>query len=112
MDNDELIRLARQLDVSLTNRKVKRDWLIEAIQGELEEHYYDGIPWKKIQLNDPAIQISGLTKKFGKTVAVRNLILLYARVKSWVLLGLTVLGRQPRCEYLQALSDQQKALYW
>jgi ABC-type uncharacterized transport system ATPase subunit len=73
MDNDELIRLARQLDVSLTERKVKRDLLVETIQGELEEHYREGIPWKKTRLNDLAIQISGLTKKFGKTVAVRGL---------------------------------------
>ncbi|MCK4279915.1 MAG: hypothetical protein KAW94_05015, partial [Candidatus Thorarchaeota archaeon] len=73
MNNDELIRLARQLDVSLTERKVKRDLLVETIQGELEEYYHDGIPWKKTQLNDPAIQINGLSKKFGKTIAVRNL---------------------------------------
>ena len=73
MDSDELIRLARQLDVSLTERKMKRDLLVETIQGELEEHYREGIPWKKTRLSDLAIQISGLTKKFGKTVAVRGL---------------------------------------
>ncbi|TET15525.1 MAG: ATP-binding cassette domain-containing protein [Candidatus Thorarchaeota archaeon] len=73
MDNDELIRLARQLEVSLTNRKIKRDLLVETIQSELEEHYREGIPWKKTRLKDPAIQISSLTKKFGNTVAVREL---------------------------------------
>jgi len=73
MDNDELIRLARQLEVSLTNRKVKRDLLVETIQSELEEHYREGIPWKTTRLKDPAIQISGLSKKFGNTVAVRGL---------------------------------------
>ncbi len=71
MPGDELLRLARVLKVTISRRVVKRAWLVEAIMEEMERRGHCEDP--QIQLHAPAIDISGLTKRFGKKVAVKNL---------------------------------------
>lgn len=72
MNNSELVRLARSLKISLIQRVVDRSWLIGEVKKELTLQGY-GNSTAKAKLNTPAIEICGMTKKFGKTVAVRDL---------------------------------------
>ena len=71
MKGDELINLARVLKVPITKRTIQRSWLIDELMGELEKRLSDGSP--KDALHQPAIELDKVTKRFGKTVAVRNL---------------------------------------
>ncbi|NHJ14646.1 MAG: ABC transporter ATP-binding protein [Candidatus Thorarchaeota archaeon] len=72
MKNTELVKLARSLKISLVQRVVDRDWLIGEIWKELNQRGFGtGRPLPK--LNAPAIEIQGMTKTFGKKVAVDNL---------------------------------------
>ncbi len=71
MKGDELINLARVLKVPITKRTIQRSWLIDELMGELEKRSSDGSP--KDALHQPAIELDKVTKRFGKTVAVRNL---------------------------------------
>jgi ABC-2 type transport system ATP-binding protein len=73
MKGDELVRLARVLSIPLTERKVKRDWLVKDIVRELSERR-DAVEEQKIaELHEPALKLSNMTKRFGKKVAVRSL---------------------------------------
>ena len=73
MKGDELVRLARALDIPLTARKIKRDLLIEDIlQVFTERRETEGVP-EPVKLHEPAIKISGMMKKFGRKVAVKSL---------------------------------------
>ncbi len=71
MKGDELINLARVLKVPITKRTIQRSWLIDELMGELEKRLSDGSP--KDALHQPAIELDKVTKRFGKTVAVKNL---------------------------------------
>ena len=71
MKGDELINLARVLKVPITKRTIQRSWLIDELIGELEKRLSDGSP--KDALHQPAIELDKVTKRFGKTVAVKNL---------------------------------------
>lgn len=83
MPGDELLRLARVLKVAISRRVVKRAWLVEEIMEELKRRDFCEDP--QIRLHSPAIDINGLTKKFGKKVAVKNLDL---QVKPGEIVGL------------------------
>jgi ABC-2 type transport system ATP-binding protein len=67
MKGDELINLARVLRVPITKRTIQRSWLVD----EIIEQMPDNSPRK--ELHDPAIEIAGVSKNFGKTEAVKNL---------------------------------------
>ncbi|MFW9944690.1 MAG: ABC transporter ATP-binding protein [Candidatus Sifarchaeia archaeon] len=72
MKNEELVRLARALKLPITDRTVKREWLVSEIMDALAPKAKES-PRAPRFLSDPAVQIEGLTKKFGKTVAVNKL---------------------------------------
>jgi len=67
MKGDELINLARVLKVPITKRTIQRSWLIDEIIEQMPE------PLSRTNLRDPAIQIVGVTKNFGKICAVNKL---------------------------------------
>jgi ABC-2 type transport system ATP-binding protein len=67
MKGDELINLARVLKVPITRRTIQRSWLIDEIIEQMPE------PPEWEELHNPAIDLSGVTKNFGKTIAVRDL---------------------------------------
>ncbi len=72
MTGKELVNLAQTLGIPLTSRKYERNVLISKIMEELVpivEEYSK----KKEELHTPAIKISDLVKKFGKTLAVEGL---------------------------------------
>jgi ABC-2 type transport system ATP-binding protein len=73
MKGDELVRLARVLSIPLTERKVKRDWLVKDIVRELSERRGAVEEQKIAELHEPALRLSNMTKRFGKKVAVRSL---------------------------------------
>ena len=81
MPGDELLRLARVLKVPIVVRTIKRSWLVDKVLKELEKRDAK-IP---IALESPAIQISSVTKNFGKKTAVRKLNL---RVEPGEIVGL------------------------
>ena len=70
MASDELVKLARALKIPITDRTVRRSWLVERIRNELR---IVGSNETKVRLQSPAIQFSGVQKRFGKKVALRNL---------------------------------------
>ncbi len=72
MTDDELVRLARVLKVPIASRTVKRSWLIEELTSTMDERQ-DKRPDKPLKLADPAIDIKGMSKRFGKTLAVDKL---------------------------------------
>lgn len=67
MKGDELISLARVLKVPITKRTIQRSWLIDEIIEQIPDSH------KRKELQDPAIELTKVTKNFGKTVAVKNL---------------------------------------
>ncbi|MFW9982969.1 MAG: ABC transporter ATP-binding protein [Candidatus Thorarchaeota archaeon] len=71
MKGDELINLARVLKVPITKRTIQRSWLIDELMEELDRRTPEDVP--KIDLHDPAIRLDKVTKRFGKTVAVKKL---------------------------------------
>ncbi|MGD9397211.1 MAG: ABC transporter ATP-binding protein [Candidatus Thorarchaeota archaeon] len=71
MPGDELLRLARVLKVPIVKRTVKRSWLVDELLKELEKRNENTDP--PPALKSPAISLQQVTKKFGKTVAVRRL---------------------------------------
>ena len=81
MPGNELLRLARVLKVQIVERTIKRSWLVDKVLKELEKRDAK-IP---IALESPAIQISSVTKNFGKKTAVRKLNL---RVEPGEIVGL------------------------
>lgn len=71
MKSNELLRLARVLKLSITDRKIPRDSLVDKIMAEIDvRNKRDFIEMK---LHTPAIQIQSLIKRFGKKVAVWGL---------------------------------------
>ncbi len=72
MKNEELVKLARALKLPITDRTVRREWLVSEILEALAPRVKKGLKDSR-SLNDPAIKIEGLTKKFGNTVAVNRL---------------------------------------
>ena len=83
MKGDELLRLARTLGVSLSSRVIKRTWLIDMIMDEMISRNLCGS--LEAKLHSPAIEIVGLTKKYGRKEAVRKLNL---KVNPGEILGL------------------------
>jgi ABC-2 type transport system ATP-binding protein len=70
MTGDELVRLARALKIPLTNRLLKRSWLLETIRQRLEKTESTKTETK---LHWPAVKFSGVEKRFGKKVGLRKL---------------------------------------
>ncbi|MFQ5832903.1 MAG: ABC transporter ATP-binding protein [Candidatus Thorarchaeota archaeon] len=72
MNSDELVKLARALKIPLTQRSVTRTALVgkilDIVDKNAEETFGPSEP-----LSDPAIDIRGLTKRFGATIAVDDL---------------------------------------
>jgi ABC-2 type transport system ATP-binding protein len=83
MKSDELLRLARVLNIPLAKRAIKRSWLVDEIMQEFEHRQLEKVPEPK--LHSPAIQIEHLEKRFGPKVAVRDLEL---RVNPGEIVGL------------------------
>ncbi|MHA2360151.1 MAG: ATP-binding cassette domain-containing protein, partial [Candidatus Thorarchaeota archaeon] len=71
MKGGELINLARVLKVPITKRTIARSWLIDELMEELEKRSSGVVP--KEELQKPAIELDKVTKRFGKTVAVKDL---------------------------------------
>jgi ABC-type uncharacterized transport system ATPase subunit len=67
MKGDELINLARVLKVPITKRTIQRSWLIDEIIEQMPDSP------SRPELKDPAIQLEGVTKNFGKICAVNRL---------------------------------------
>ncbi|MHA2084109.1 MAG: ATP-binding cassette domain-containing protein [Candidatus Thorarchaeota archaeon] len=72
MTGEELVRLARTLSISLTQRRIKRSLLIEEIMDVFKERD-EANPYISEKLTTPALSIRGLQKKFGRTLAVDSL---------------------------------------
>jgi ABC-2 type transport system ATP-binding protein len=72
MTDDELVRLARVLKVPIASRTVKRSWLVEELTSTMDERK-EKRPDKPKKLSDPAIDIKGMSKRFGKKIAVDKL---------------------------------------
>ncbi|MFX1607344.1 MAG: ATP-binding cassette domain-containing protein, partial [Promethearchaeota archaeon] len=83
MPGDELLRLARVLKVPIVNRTIKRGWLIDLVMKELETREENAKP--PFMLESPAIRLKDVTKRFGKTTAVRRL---YLKVEPGEIVGL------------------------
>ncbi|MCF2137814.1 MAG: ABC transporter ATP-binding protein [Candidatus Thorarchaeota archaeon] len=66
----EVYRLAGMLKVPLTQRVLRRSILIDKVVSAIDEL---DLFTERPSLKDPAIEITNLKKKFGKTMAVRNL---------------------------------------
>lgn len=73
MKGEELVRMARVLKMPLPQRKVKRVWLIDEIMETLESRANEKGPEPEKKLKNPAIELTRISKKFGRTVAVANL---------------------------------------
>lgn len=67
MKGDELINLARVLNVPITKRTIQRSWLIDELIEKMPE-----FP-SKPKLKNPGILLQGVTKNFGKLCAVKKL---------------------------------------
>ncbi|MHA1936873.1 MAG: ABC transporter ATP-binding protein [Candidatus Thorarchaeota archaeon] len=72
MTDEELVRLARVLKVPIASRSVKRSWLVEELSNNMEERK-EKREDKPRKLHDPAVDIRGMSKLFGKTLAVDKL---------------------------------------
>ncbi len=72
MTDDELVRLARVLKVPIASRTVKRSWLVEELSNTMEERKEKRADKPK-KLPNPAVDIKGMSKRFGKTLAVDKL---------------------------------------
>ncbi|MHA1779871.1 MAG: ATP-binding cassette domain-containing protein [Candidatus Thorarchaeota archaeon] len=66
----EVYRLAGMLKIPLTQRVLRRSILIDKVVNAINERMLSP---ERPSLTDPAIEITGLRKKFGKTMAVRRL---------------------------------------
>jgi ABC-type multidrug transport system ATPase subunit len=73
MHGEELIRLARVLNIPIFKRTIKRGWLIDELMKELEKR--DELFVTPPSLESPAIILKEVTKRFGKKIAVRQLSL-------------------------------------
>jgi ABC-type multidrug transport system ATPase subunit len=73
MHGEELIRLARVLNIPIFKRTIKRGWLIDELMKELEKR--DELSVTPPSLESPAIILKEVTKRFGKKIAVRQLSL-------------------------------------
>ena len=71
MKSSELLRLARVLKLPILDRKIARVSLIDMIMEEIDLRKKQTVP--RDGLKSPAIRIEGLSKRFGKKVAVRDL---------------------------------------
>jgi ABC-type multidrug transport system ATPase subunit len=71
MRGEELIRLARVLNIPILKRTIKRNWLIDELMKELEKRDELSVP--PASLESPAIILKGVSKRFGKKTAVRSL---------------------------------------
>ncbi|MHA1653859.1 MAG: ABC transporter ATP-binding protein [Candidatus Thorarchaeota archaeon] len=69
MNTTDLFRLARALNVPMTQRFMRKSLLIRMLQERLRELPTEEPP----ALRDPAIVIAGMSKRFGPNVAVRRL---------------------------------------
>jgi ABC-2 type transport system ATP-binding protein len=74
MTDDELVRLARVLKLPIPSRTVKRSWLVEELTNKMDERK-EKRPDRPRKLPNPAIDIQGMSKRFGKTLAVDKLFL-------------------------------------
>ncbi|MHA2303636.1 MAG: ABC transporter ATP-binding protein [Candidatus Thorarchaeota archaeon] len=72
MTDDELVRLARILKVPIASRTVKRSWLVDELSNTMVERKETRADKPK-PLSDPAVDIKGMSKRFGKTLAVDKL---------------------------------------
>ncbi|MHA2385312.1 MAG: ABC transporter ATP-binding protein [Candidatus Thorarchaeota archaeon] len=72
MTDDELVRLARLLKVPIASRTVKRSWLVDELSNSMVERKETRADKPK-PLSDPAVDIKGMSKRFGKTLAVDKL---------------------------------------
>ncbi|NHI88594.1 MAG: ATP-binding cassette domain-containing protein [Candidatus Thorarchaeota archaeon] len=71
MRGEELIRLARVLNIPIFKRTIKRSWLIDELMKELEKRDELSVP--PVILESPAIILKKVSKRFGKKTAVRSL---------------------------------------
>ena len=71
MRGEELIRLARVLNIPILKRTIKRSWLIDELMNELEKR--DELTVPPLSLESPAIILKEVTKRFGKKTAVCRL---------------------------------------
>ena len=71
MRGEELIRLARVLNIPIFKRTIKRSWLIDELMKELEKRDELSVP--PVKLESPAIILKEVSKRFGKKTAVRSL---------------------------------------
>ena len=71
MRGEELIRLARVLNIPIFKRTIKRSWLIDELMKELEKRDEHSVP--PAILESPAIILKEVSKRFGKKTAVRSL---------------------------------------
>ncbi|MFW9968020.1 MAG: ABC transporter ATP-binding protein [Candidatus Thorarchaeota archaeon] len=72
MTDDELVRLARILKVPIASRTVRRNWLVDELANAMDERKKKSSD-KSAKLSNPAIDIQGMSKRFGKTLAVDRL---------------------------------------
>jgi ABC-2 type transport system ATP-binding protein len=73
MSGSELLRLARVLKIPIWERRVTKSWLVDGILSEFEDRQKLEEPEPPSKLHNPAIDITHMTKNFGKTIAVKNL---------------------------------------
>ncbi|MGY5875741.1 MAG: ABC transporter ATP-binding protein [Candidatus Thorarchaeota archaeon] len=73
MTDRELIQLAKTLGVPLTDRTVEKKWLIDTLSALIKDKRLGLDGFTPAKLADPAIDLQGLTKRFGKKLAVDNL---------------------------------------
>jgi ABC-2 type transport system ATP-binding protein len=71
LHGEELIRLARVLNIPIFKRLIKRSWLIDELVKELENRNEGSVP--PVCLESPAIVLNWVTKRFGKKTAVHQL---------------------------------------
>jgi ABC-2 type transport system ATP-binding protein len=71
LHGEELIRLARVLNIPIFKRLIKRSWLIDELVKELENRNEGSVT--PVCLESPAIVLGWVTKRFGRKTAVHNL---------------------------------------
>ncbi len=73
MTDSELLRLADAVGVPMPGRRVTREWLEDAVLEAVLEHGMGIEETPQTPLTDPAIEVEGMSKRFGSRVAVRAL---------------------------------------
>ncbi len=73
MTDEELIDLAKSVELPLTNRTVRRKWLLDALSELIDRKKLGLHQFVPTSLHTPAIALSSLTKHFGSVKAVISL---------------------------------------